>query len=131
MEAPTISEIDGLPALVVFAGGWRDDYFEIIRAKELAALSIGVKDGDLSFLRRLTDLRGLVLNAHDVRELQTLEELTGLETLTLNTPGRPRLDLDFGAFPALKRLGLHWNAGFESLFSCASLENLWVFGRRT
>lgn len=127
MDTPKISEIDGLPALVILAGGWRDDYFEIIRAERLTALSIRVLDNDLGFLRRLTDLRGLVLNGDNIRELRTLEELTDLETLTLNTPRRPRLDLKFEAFPALKRIGLYWNAGFESLFSCASLEELWVF----
>ena len=61
-------------------------------------LSIAVRGDDLSFLRALPELRGLVLNAGEVRDLSAVEALGALETLTLNTPAKPRLALDFGAF---------------------------------
>jgi internalin A len=51
-----------------------------------------------------------------------------LETLTLNTPSKPRIELDFTAFPALRTLRMYWNPGFESVFSARRLESLWVFG---
>jgi len=38
------------------------------------------------------------------------------------------MPVDFGAFPKLKRLGVYWNVGFESLFDCDQLQNLFVFG---
>jgi hypothetical protein len=125
---PAIGEIDGLPALVVLEGGWRDEYAKAIESHGLAVLSIMVRGDDLSFLERVPGLRGLVLNAGEVRSLAAVESLRGLETLTLNTPSKPRMELDFGAFPALRTLRMYWNPGFESVFAAASLESLFVFG---
>jgi internalin A len=122
----TISEIDGLPALVVLEGGWKDEYADTIARERLAALSI--RADDVSFLDRLPSLRGLVLNGGGVRDLSPVQRLTGLETLTLNTPAKPKLPLDFTAFAALKTLRMYWNPGFESVSDCASLESLFVFG---
>src|SRR4051794_2242326 len=85
-----------------------------------------VRGDDLSFLRGLSGLRGLVLNAGEVRDLSPLLGLP-LETLTLNTPSKPRLDLDFTAFPALRTLRMYWNPGFESVFA-SSVESLFIFG---
>lgn len=124
---PRIAEVDGLPALVVLTEGWKDEYREIMLKEGLVALSIRVAGADLGFLKDLRDLRGLVLNASDVGDLTSLEVLSHLETLTLNTPKRPRLDLDFASFPRLRRLGVYWNAGFESLLACSALEELYVF----
>jgi internalin A len=123
---PKIGEIDGLPALVVLEGGWRDEYANVIEAHDLAVLSIMVRGDDLSVLRSL-ELRGLVLNAGEVRDLSALAGLP-LETLALNTPSKPRIELDFTAFPALRTLRMYWNPGFESVFSCTALESLFVFG---
>jgi internalin A len=128
LTKPTISEIDGLPALVVLEGGWRDEYANVIEAHDLAALSIMVRGEDLSFLSRLPSLRGLVLNAGEARDLGAVSQLHGLETLTLNTASKPRMDLDFTAFAHLRTLRMYWNAGFESVFACTSLESLFVFG---
>ena len=124
---PKIGEIDGLPALVVLEGGWRDEYVDMIETHGLAVLSIMVRGDDLSFLGRVPSLRGLVLNAGEVRDLSPVQSLAALETLTLNTPAKPRMELDFGAFPLLERLRMYWNPGFESVFSCGRLETLWVF----
>ncbi len=126
-QGPKIAEIRGLPALVVPTAGWIDDYEEIIRREKLGALSISVRGDDLSFVGRLTGLRGLVLNAWDARDLTPLVGLTELETLTLNVPHKPRVNLDLSAFPKLTDLGMYWNPGFESLFSCRALEQLFVF----
>lgn len=129
MNAPSkIAKIEGMPALVVLSGGWRPEYMDVIRSEGLEALSIRVPGDDLTFLREMPDLRGLVLNAWDVRDLSVLEELERLETLTLNTPRQPRLRLDFAAFPGLRSLSLYWNAGFESLFASRQLDRLFVFG---
>jgi hypothetical protein len=57
-----------------------------------------------------------------------VESLRGLETLTLNTPAKPRIELDFTAFGALRTLRMYWNPGFESVFASTSLESLFVFG---
>lgn len=125
---PTIGEIDGLPALVVLEGGWRDEYSGVIETHGLAVLSIMVRGDDLSFLERLPSLRGLVLNAGEVRDLSPIQALGALETLTLNTPSKPRMELDFKAFGALETLRMYWNPGFESVFACESLRSLWMFG---
>src|SRR4051812_11230386 len=86
-----------------------------------------VRGDDVSFLRGLEHLRGLVLNAGEVRDLSPVQSLSRLETLTLNTPSKPRLKLEFTAFPALRILRMYWNPGFESVFSCP-LDSLFVFG---
>ncbi|WP_028063370.1 hypothetical protein [Solirubrobacter soli] len=122
----TIGEIDGLPALVVLEGGWRDEYARTISERGLEVLSI--REDDLSFLAQVPRLRGLVLNGGGVRDLSPVARLGALETLTLNTPSKPKLPLDFGAFGALKTLRMYWNPGFESVFDCGSLESLFVFG---
>jgi hypothetical protein len=121
---PTIGEIDGLPALVVLEGGWRDEYAALMRERGLAVLSIMVPGDDVSFLSGL-DLRGLVLNAGSVRDLSPLLGLP-LETLTLNTPAKPRLALDLGAFPTLRTLRMYWNPGFS--LDGSRVESLFVFG---
>jgi internalin A len=89
---------------------------------------LSIREDDLSFLAQLPSLRGLVLNGGGVRDLSPVERLHGLETLTLNTPAKPKLPLDFSAFGSLKTLRLYWNPGFESVFSCTTLESLFVFG---
>lgn len=122
-----IGEVDGLPALVVLEGGWKDAYADVLAREGLSVLSIAVRGEDLSFLSKVPDLRGLVLNAGEVRDLSALEALRGLETLTLNTPSRPKLPLDFGSFPSLRVLRMYFNPGFESVFDRTSLESLWVF----
>jgi internalin A len=127
-DSPKISEIDGLPALIVLNGGWRPEYAHTMEREGLTALSIRVPDDRIDFLRALPDLRGLTLSAWEARDLQPLEGLTNLEVLTLNLPKRPRLSLDFNAFPSLRSLAVYWNPGFESLFSCGGLERLWMFG---
>jgi hypothetical protein len=124
-----VGDVDGLPALVVLEGGWKDSYADVMAAEGLSVLSIAVRGDDLSFLARLPDLRGLVLNAGEVRDLAPVEALGRLETLTLNTPTTPKLPLDFGAFEALRILRMYWNAGFASVFSCATLESLYVFSQ--
>lgn len=123
---PTIADIDGLRALVVLEGGWRDEYEE--RLQDLEALSISVRGDDLSFLERVPHLRGLVLNAGEARDLSPVAALRGLETLTLNVAAKPRIELDLSAFAALRTLRMYWNPGFESVFACRSLESLYVFG---
>jgi hypothetical protein len=125
---PTIGEIDGLPALVVLEGGWRDEYADVIEARGLAVLSIAVRGDDLRFLERVPALRGLVLNAGEVRDLAPVSALRGLETLTLNTASKPRMPLDFTTFAGLRTLRMYWNPGFESVFACRALESLFVFG---
>jgi internalin A len=126
---PTIGEIDGLPALVVLEGGWRDEYASVIEAHSLAVLSITVRGDDLSFLARVPRLRGLVLNAGEVRDLSAVAGLTHLETLTLNTASKPRMDLDLASFEALRTLRMYWNPGLESVFAATALESLFVFGQ--
>jgi internalin A len=128
LTKPTIGEIDGLPALVVLEGGWREEYANVIEAHDLAVLSIMVRGDDLSFLARVPGLRGLVLNAGEVRDLAPVSALRDLETLTLNTASKPRMSLDFAAFERLRTLRMYWNAGFESVFACQTLESLFVFG---
>jgi hypothetical protein len=82
VTTPTISEIDGLPALVVLEGGWRDKYANVIEAHELVVLSITVRGDGVSFLERLPGLRGLVvLNAGSIGDLSPVASLTQLETL--------------------------------------------------
>ena len=117
-----IGEVDGLPALVVLEGGWKDAYADVLAREGLSVLSIAVRGEDLSFLSKVPDLRGLVLNAGEVRDLSALEALRGLETLTLNTPSRPKLPLDFGSFPSLRVLRMYFNPGFESVYDRTSLE---------
>jgi Leucine-rich repeat (LRR) protein len=128
MTSPTKAEIDGLPALVVLSGGWKPEYADIIRSDQLTALSIRVTDGDISFLRGLPELRGLVLNASEVHDLTILQELRHLRTLTLNTLKKRRQPLDFRVFRALRFVSLYWGPGYESLFACRQLERLFVFG---
>jgi len=124
----TIGTIDGLPALVVNEGGWRDDYADVLAEHGLAVLSIRVSGDDLSFLRRVPALRGLVLNAGAARDLSPVQALTQLETLTLNTPAKPRLELDFAAFPLLETVRMYWNPGLASIASHGRVESLFVFG---
>jgi hypothetical protein len=126
-DAPKIAEIRDRPALVVPAGGWRDEYAELMRREKVNVLSIRVADQDVAFLQRIPDLRGLVLNAGAVRDLTPISLLRDLETLTLNVPHKPRLALDFSKFQKLVQLGMYWNPGFESVFNCRSLEELFVF----
>jgi hypothetical protein len=119
-------EIGGLPGLFVERGEWEPWYADIIDREGLTALSIRVWRDDLTFLDQLPQLRGLVLNAWEVRDLSIVERLAELEYLVLNTPRRPRLPLNFSAFLRLRSLSVIWNPGFESLFSCRGLETLTV-----
>lgn len=125
---PRIAEIDALRALVLLDSGWRPEYAKTMKRENLSALSLRITDDDLSFLQEVPPLRGLVLNAGAARDLSAVEQLTELESLTLNTVSRPRMTLDFKAFPNLRHLGVYWNPGFDSIFECQRLETLYVFG---
>jgi hypothetical protein len=115
MSAPTrIAEVDGHRSLVVSSGGWRPESLALMTRERVAGLSISV--------------RLLVLNAGKVRDLRVLEELRELESLTLNTPRRPKLPLDFAAFPRLMSFSGYWNEGYDSVFGCHRLKRIFVFG---
>src|SRR4051794_29198478 len=126
--SPRVADIDGHRCLVVARGGWEAEYRQWIDRQGLTGLSIRVSDGDAEFLRDLPHLRVLVLSAGEVRDLRAVESLRDLESLTLNTPRRPKLALDFSAFPRLASFGGYWNDGFPSLFDCRRLARLFVFG---
>ena len=129
MTQPTIGEIDGLPALVVLEGGWRDEYANVIEAHGLAVLSIMVRGGDLSFLSALPKLRGLVLNAGEARDLSPVQALHGAG----DADAQHLLQAAHGAGlrrvrRCCERLRMYWNPGFESVFTARRLESLFVFG---
>lgn len=127
MSQGEVAEIDGFRALVLLESSWDRSVLRRIDEERLDALSVRVEGTEVDFLRGFPHLKGLVLNAGRARDLSVLHELSDLETLTLNIPSRPRLQLDFSAFPRLRRLGLYWNPGFESISALANLEELFVF----
>jgi hypothetical protein len=115
-------------------GGWRDEFAELVQSGDVVEIEANYAfgwDGDLSFVSRVPELRGLLVFDWTLEEISVVHRLHELRVLELHTYDRG--ELDFAAFPRLEVCSLHWRPGAASLFGAVSLRELAVesFNRRS
>src|SRR6185503_18363840 len=84
----------------------------------------GWHGSDISFVSHFPELRGLRILDQTLHDIEPIHELKQLELLHLSAYYRTKIRLD--AFGRLRECVLEWGKGAESLFSCTTLETLFV-----
>jgi len=112
----------------VITSAWKPEMSRDLLAKGVAELELnyakGWRGSDLWFLKELPQLRAFKIidwEISSVQPIHILHELRALDVMTnCKTP------IQFSEFPHLEDCGLEWRSKSESLFSCTTLENLFV-----
>lgn len=113
---------------VLVRGPWKPQYAKFVRRKGLALYlndCLGSQFESLDFLEDLPNLRSLrVIGVlHDNRGAEVCEQL---EHLSLNTSSQKLVD--YTRFPKLKSLFTYGLGKSQSVLTCTSLEDLYVYG---
>ena len=107
---------------------WDTKIAEVMRQRGIRELELNYAKGfagrDVSFLREMTWLQGLVLTHRTLEDDSPVQELHGLRLLELNTYCQN--PIEFAQFPELEECALEWRRGATSLFQCNSLQRLFV-----
>ena len=117
--------LDGLGMLICCE--WNDSFVKIINDKNIKHLflnySFGWKCSDYAFLE---DMQLETLEIVDVHSkgIRSVEKQKDLKTLSLNVPDAD--DVDFRVFYNLKNVFCYGRKRNDTLFSCCSIENLYV-----
>lgn len=78
----------------------------------------------MPFLREVPGLKHLILIDLQEQDVQAIEELTGLESLTLSAYATS--PLDFGRLTALRKAFIEWRRQYRNISACANLEELYL-----
>jgi hypothetical protein len=111
---------------LVLTGYWDERLIEVMLKKEIKNIRLsrysGWADKDISFLKRLTFLKGVEIFADDIKDLRALQELSLLEYVGLEV--KLIFDLDFNNFNNLKIIQLRWSKHYKNIFNVYPLEHL-------
>lgn len=113
---------------LVICGEWNSSYAKIIRDKSVEHLflnyTLGWKCSDYAFLEQIPPIRTLdITDVHSVG-IKSIERQHGLVTLSLNMPNAN--GVDFRAFHNLKSVFCYGGKRNDTLFSCGSIERLYI-----
>ena len=119
-------KLNGL-GLVIYSE-WKDSFVNIIQKNEIKHLflnySLGWKCSDYTFLRYIKPIETLeIIDTHSVG-IKNVEQQHELVTLCLNLPNAN--DIDYHAFYHLKNVFCYGDKRNDSLFSCNSIEKLYI-----
>lgn len=129
-ENAWVEEGDAGEKTLVLKGEWHDRYAQKMKAGSINGLRLSYSNGwrgsDVEFLDNLTWLRSVEIYSQDVKNIDSLNELTELERIGLQAPYKK--GVNFSRLRKLKSLATNWTPGSESLTSCSNLEELNVTG---
>lgn len=119
-------KLNGL-GLVIYSE-WKDSFVNIIQKNGIKHLflnySLGWKCSDYTFLRYIKPIKTLeIIDTHSVG-IKNVEQQHELVTLCLNLPNAN--DIDYHAFYHLKNVFCYGDKRNDSLFSCNSIEKLYI-----
>jgi Leucine-rich repeat (LRR) protein len=118
---------DGLRWIAV-KSGWSPEIANLINSGRADGLELNSAAGSwedgLPFLREVPALKHLILIDLQEQNVQVIEELTGLVSLTLSAYATS--PLDFGRLTALRKSFVEWRRQYRNISACTSLEELYL-----
>ncbi len=113
---------------LVIYGEWNSSFAKIIQDRSVEHLflnyTFGWRCSDYTFLAQIPPIKTLdVIDVHSVG-IKSVERQHGLATLSLNMPNAD--DVDFRAFHNLKNVFCYGVKRNDTLFSCGSMESLYI-----
>lgn len=112
----------------VITSSWSPQTTEYLRANNVRELELnyakGWTGGNLSFLEELPQLRAFKIIDWEISSVEPIHFLHGLRLLEVMT--QCKTPIRFAEFPQLLDCGLEWRARSDSLFSCATLKELFI-----
>lgn len=84
----------------------------------------GWRGRDVAFLAMLPRLESIFILDHALASVDPIHALHALRALDVVTARK--IAIDFSAFPRLEHCGLEWHPGCQSVFSCMTLQELFV-----
>ena len=112
----------------VLRGAWSSSVLDELKRHDIKELELNSGKGwhgsDISFLSHFPDLRGLWILDQTLHNIEPIHDLKRLEALQLSAYYRTKIRLN--EFGRLRECVLEWGKGAESLFSCTTLEKLFV-----
>ena len=112
---------------MLICGEWNGSFVKIINEKNIKHLflnySHGWKCSDYAFLEEI-QLETLEITDVHSKGIKNVERQKGLKTLSLNVPDAN--DIDFSVFHSLKNVFCYGLKRNDTLFSCCSIENLYI-----
>jgi uncharacterized protein with PQ loop repeat len=116
----------GFGRVLILKGSWTDGVALFMEANGIDSLrlsdSFGSKSNDLSFLSRLSFLRGLEIYCWEAKTINVVESLPQLELIGLQC--KSTAQINFEKFQNLKMALVTWSSGLGSLLNVSSLEKL-------
>ncbi|MCG9598927.1 hypothetical protein L1D15_19725 [Vibrio sp. Isolate25] len=117
---------NGMGSCLVLTGRWSDSFKSVMDKENISVLrlsqSAGWDGNDISFIKRLPDLRGIEIYSWEVNDITPLEALTNLEYLGLQCKFTKAPD--FSKFHKLKICKLLWRPKARTVFACDGLSLL-------
>ena len=125
---PTIEKReDGLRWIVV-KSGWSREIASLLNSGRADGLELNSSKGSwedgMPFLREVPGLKHLILIDLQEQDVQAIEELTGLVSLTLSAYATS--PLDFGRLAALRKAFIEWRRQYRNISACTNLEELYL-----
>lgn len=113
---------------VMLKGSWTQEVTDYINRHNIDALYLnqanGWDGGDCSFLAGMQSLRFVDILSYDLTGIRSIESLKHLEALSLAGPTNETID--FTQAPNLESVFLGWNKGYQSIFDCNKLKDIYI-----
>ena len=108
--------------------GWNDETIDFLKKiPDLRSVMISTSSElDLKPLEKLSELTSLWITSACALDLSPLERLPNLEELTLFLKSKEQSDFDFTRLRRLQTCKLDWIPQFQSVCKCTGLKSLWI-----
>lgn len=111
---------------LVLEGPWSDDLLPVIEENKVTGLWINYARGfvgnDITFLKKLPDLKYLLIASYWLDDVSPINGLSNLRSLYLSATTYK--GIDFSGLRRLEKLSLDYTTGMKSLVKCTSLRYL-------
>jgi hypothetical protein len=116
---------------LIISGHWNEDIEAFVLNNKIDSLylnyALGWQDNNVSFLESLGHLKKLKIIAHEIENLEVINQLHNLKYLSLDVSSKFKASIDFSNFPELSKCSFHWLKGSRNLSCCQSLEKLFLY----
>ena len=111
---------------LVLTSNWSEDLLSVVEKENVSVLrlseSAGWKGNDISFLNRLSSLKGVEVYSWSVKDLTPIRALGHIEYLGLQC--KPTNAIDIGGFVKLETCKIFWYPKATTVFDCQNLTSL-------
>ena len=117
---------NGMGRCLVLTAQWSDNIVSVIEKENISVLrlstSAGWEGNNISFIKKIPNIRGIEIYAWDIKDLIPLEDTKNIEYLGIQCQFTKYPD--FSNFKNLKKLKIFWTPKANSILSCLWLKSL-------